>query len=209
MKMSKESKTTVIRSFMHHEFPGVLMVRFNDEPVSTVDRLADAVLLYNTQTDLIGVNLLNAPFKKSGFAELDHDLKNFIEKRFSSLDLNIDIDQQNYFVCGRIEKVEEHPLFDHLHVCTVDIGNKDISIVCGAKNANEDMLVVVALPNAVLPDGTFISEGKVAGVPSQGMLCSLSEITGGKKPVRGLIELPKGTECGSNVDIAGLGETLC
>lgn len=207
--MSKESKTTVIRSFMHHEFPGVLMVRFNDDPVSTVDRLADAVLMFNTQGELIGCNLLNAPFIKSGYIELDLDLKNFIEKKFSSLNLDIDIDQQSYFVCGRIKKVDDHPQFDHLHICTVDIGNKDISIVCGAKNVNKNMLVVVALPNAVLPEGTFISEGKVAGVPSQGMLCSLSEITGGKKPVRGLIELPKGTECGSSVDIAGLGETLC
>lgn len=207
--MSKESKTTVIRSFMHHEFSGVLMVKFNDEPISTVDRSADAVLLYNTQFELIGVNLLNAPFIKSGYIELDLDLKNFIEKRFSSLDLKIDIDQQNYFVCGRIKKVDNHPHFDHLHNCTVDIGIKEISIVCGSKNVNENMLVVVALPNAILPDGTFISEGKVAGVPSQGMLCSLSEITGGKKPVQGLIELPKGTECGSSVDIAGLGETLC
>lgn len=208
--MSMESnKTTVIRSFMHHEFPGVLMVRFNDDPVSTVSRLSDAVLMFNSQVELIGVNLLNAPFIKSGYIEFNHDLDDFIENRFSSLNLNIDIDRKNYFVCGRIKKVEDHALSDHLHVCTVDIGNKDISIVCGSKNVNENMLVVVALPNAVLPDGTFISEGKVAGVPSQGMLCSLSEITGGKKPVRGLIELPKGTECGSIVDIAGLGETLC
>lgn len=208
--MSKvSSRSLVVRSFMHHEFPGVLMVRFNDEPVSTVERLADAVLLYNAQVELIGVNFLNAPFVKSGYSELDLDLKDYIEKRLSSLELTVDIDQRNYFVCGIIKKVDDHPLFEHLNICTVDIGVKEISIVCGAKNVNENMHVVVALPNAVLPDGTLISEGKVAGVLSQGMLCSLSEITGGKKPVRGLIELQRGTECGSNVDIAGLGETLC
>ncbi len=193
---------------MHRDFPSVLMVKFNDEPVSSVENLPEAVLLYST-SELIGVNLLNTPFIKNGFVPLYEELIDYIEEQFSELNLFIDIDQKSYFICGRITKIDPHPLSEHLHICTVDINEKELSIVCSAKNVKADMLVVVALPNAILPDGTLISNGKVAGVPSQGMLCSLSEITGGKKPVRGLIELPKGTECGSNLDIAGLGETLC
>lgn len=210
MKMSKESNNpTVIRIFMHREFPNILMVKFSDELISSVKRLKDAVLLYNFESVLIGVNLLNAPYDKNGYTELDESIKSYIEARFSELNCDIEIDQKSYFISGRIIKVDPHPISDHLRICTVDIGDKAVSIVCSAKNANENMMVVVALPNAVLPDGTLISEGKVAGILSQGMLCSLSEITGGKKPVKGLIELPKGTECGSILDIAGLGEALC
>lgn len=203
------NKKTLIRVFMHNEFPEIMMIKFNDEPVSEVKRANDAVLLYNCKSALIGVNLLKVPVAKNGYVELDETVELLIKERFSALNLGIDIDSPSNFVCGRIKKMDVHPTHPNLHICTVDIGEKDISIVCSAKNAREDMLTVVALPNAILPDGTLISDGIVAGVKSQGMLCSLLEITGGKKPVRGLIELPKGTECGSVLDIAGLGEALC
>lgn len=208
--MSKESsRTTVVRCFMHSDFPNVLMVKFNDEQVHTVENSRDAVMLYNAASELVGINLLNTPFLKNGFVPLNEELKDYLEVSFSKLNLAIEIDQKSYFISGRITKIDAHPLSDHLQICSVNIGDKELSIVCAAKNVKEDMVVVVACPNAILPDGTLISDGKVAGIPSQGMLCSLAEITGGKRPVRGLIELPKGTECGSILDIAGLGETLC
>lgn len=185
------------------------MIKFSDEPVSKTELAGNAVLLYNSESALIGVNLLKVPVVKNGYVELDESLELLIKERFSSLSQDIDIDSPSNFVCGRIKKMDVHPTHPNLHICTVDIGEKDISIVCSAKNVREDMLTVVALPNTVLPDGSLISDGIVAGVKSQGMLCSLLDITGGKKPVRGLIELPKGTECGSVLDIAGLGEALC
>jgi tRNA-binding protein len=207
--LKESSNSKVVRVFMHRDFDDVMMVKFNDEPIHMVKRLADAVVMVDVHSELIGVNLLNAPYDSHGYMKLDESLKKYIKDRLSSLDIHIEIDQRSYFISGRIKKLEEHPLSEHLHVCTVDVGEKDLRIVCGAKNVMEDMLVVVALPNAILPDGTLISNGKVAGVASQGMLCSLSDITGKKQPVHGLIELPKGTECGSVLDIAGLGETLC
>jgi tRNA-binding protein len=207
--MKVSNKKSVIRIFMHHDFAKVMMIKFNDEAVSKVKKTTDAVLLYNQQSSLIGVNLLNVPVALNGYVQPDESLEIMIKERFESLNLDIDFDSTSKFVCGRIKKMEVHPTLSNLNICIVDIGDKELSIVCSAKNAKEDMLTVVALPNAVLPDGTLISDGIVAGVKSQGMLCSLLEITGGKKPVRGLIELPKGTECGSVLDIAGLGETLC
>ncbi len=194
---------------MHHEFSKVLMIKFSDDPVHSIVRKTDAVLLYNTESKLIGVNLLNTPFSYHGYIRPDDPLRNYIEKRLSLLDLDIEIDQNSYFVSGRILKTSLHPDSDHLNVCSVDIGEKTVNIVSSAKNVKENMVVAVALPKAVLPDGTLITESKVAGIASHGMMCSLSEITGGKKPVKGLIELPKGTVCGSVLDIAGLGETLC
>jgi tRNA-binding protein len=207
--LKESSNSKVVRVFMHRDFDGVMMVKFNDEPIHTVERLADAELMFDVHSELSGVNLLSEAYDSHGYMNLDESLKKYVEERLSSLNIHIEIDQRSYFVSGRIKKLEEHPLSEHLHVCTVDVGEKDLRIVCGAKNVMEDMLVVVALPNAILPDGTLISNGKVAGVASQGMLCSLSDITGKKQPVHGLIELPKGTECGSVLDIAGLGETLC
>jgi tRNA-binding protein len=186
-----------------------MMIKFSDQPVNSVLYSADAVLLYHSESELVGVNLINAPFESNGYTKLTDSIKRFIENRFSMLDLDIEIDQKSYFVSGKIIKSDSHPFSDHLRICTVDIKYKTLSIVCSAKNVKENMCGVVALPNAVLPDGTMITEGNVAGIPSQGMLCSLSEITGGKKPIKGLIELPIGTECGSVLDIAGLGETLC
>ena len=208
--MSKVSnKSEVIRTFMHREFPNILMVKFSDQAVHTSLHQSDAVLLFNNDSQLVGVNLLNTPYEYNGYTELNESLKSFIEKRFELLDLPIEIDQKSYFICGKILDTQPHPLSEHLQVCSVDVKNEVLSIVCSAKNIKEHMHVVVALPKAVLADGTMITEGIVAGVPSQGMMCSLSEITGGKKPIKGLIELPRSTECGSVLDIAGLGETLC
>ncbi len=108
-----------------------------------------------------------------------------------------------------IVRAFSHPSVDGLHLCSVDIGHKEINIFCKMKNIREDMLTVMALPKAVLADGTMIEESLIAGLPSQGIMCSLLEITGSKKPVKGLIDLPKDTICGSVPDIAALGETLC
>lgn len=210
MKVSMElSKSVIVRAFGNPAFNKVMMVRWKDAPVASVKQQKHAVLLFDSANALIGVNLFDAPIYGHGYIPINESLKHYLNERFSELSLEIQIDDTPYFVCGKIKKIERHPSADGLHVCSVDIGHKEISIVCKAKNVTEDMLTVVALPNAVLGDGKLIEEGLIAGIPSQGMMCSLLEITGGKKPVKGLIELPKDTVCGSVPDIAALGETLC
>ena len=77
---------------------------------------------------------------------------------------------------GRIIAVEPHPNADRLKVCTVDIGDDQLTIVCGASNVRPEMHVPVALPGTVLPDGLEITAGKIRGVASQGMLCSAAEL---------------------------------
>ena len=69
-----------------------------------------------------------------------------------------------------------HPDSDHLHVCTVDVGNEILNIVCGAPNVQEGQKVIVALDGAELPGGIKIKKGKIRGQESNGMICSLSEI---------------------------------
>lgn len=76
---------------------------------------------------------------------------------------------------GKIIECEMHPDSDHLHICKVDVGNEVLQIVCGAPNARAGIKVIVALVGAVLPGGT-IKKGKLRGVESYGMLCSIEEL---------------------------------
>lgn len=66
---------------------------------------------------------------------------------------------------------------DHLNCCQVDAGEGSLrQIVCGAQNYKVGDKVPCALPGAVLPGGWTIKEGKMLGIPSNGMLCSASEL---------------------------------
>lgn len=80
-------------------------------------------------------------------------------------------------VVGKILKIEKHPDADKLVVCQVDVGETEpVQIVTGASNLTEGDIVPVAKDNSLLPNGTKIKKGKLRGVPSCGMLCSLDEL---------------------------------
>ncbi len=80
-------------------------------------------------------------------------------------------------VVGRIKAMERHPDSDHMWVCQLDVGKDEpVQIVTGAWNIHEGDLVPVALHNSTLPGGKKITKGKLRGVMSNGMLCSLSEL---------------------------------
>lgn len=80
-------------------------------------------------------------------------------------------------VVARIKKIEKHPDSDHLQICQMDVGTgTDVQIVTGAQNVFEGALVPAALPVAHLPGGVVIKSGKLRGVPSDGMLCSMGEL---------------------------------
>ncbi len=78
---------------------------------------------------------------------------------------------------GRVLSMEKHPDSDHMWICGMDIGaDEPVQIVTGAWNVHEGDLVPAALHNSMLPGGKKISKGKLRGVMSNGMLCSLSEL---------------------------------
>ena len=80
-------------------------------------------------------------------------------------------------VVAQIESFQQHPNADRLSVCQVLDGSKTPrQIVCGAKNFRAGDKVPLALPGAVLPDGTKIKASKLRGVESEGMLCSEREL---------------------------------
>ncbi len=78
---------------------------------------------------------------------------------------------------GKILKLEKHPNSDHMLVAQIDVGlGEPVQICTGAWNVHEGDLVPAALHNSLLPSGVKITRGKLRGVPSEGMLCSLKEL---------------------------------
>lgn len=78
-------------------------------------------------------------------------------------------------VVGQVTDIERHPDSDHLWVCQIDVG-ETVQIVTGAQNVKQGDWVPVALHNSCLPGGKKITKGKLRGVESCGMLCSLGEL---------------------------------
>ncbi len=85
------------------------------------------------------------------------------------------------FVVGAVLSVEKHPNADKLRICEVDLGparpQGPATIVCGAPNVAEGQRVAVALPGAVMPDGTRLAAAKLRGVASEGMILAEDEIS--------------------------------
>ena len=78
---------------------------------------------------------------------------------------------------GRILSIEKHPNSDHMLVTKIDAGGEEpVQICTGAWNVHVGDLVPAALHNSLLPNGAKITRGKLRGVESDGMLCSLKEL---------------------------------
>ena len=96
--------------------------------------------------------------------------------------LDADLDK---IVVGQIEKIEKHPDADKLVICQVNIGTETIQIVTGAPNVKEGQKVPVVLDGGRVAGGhdgskteggIKIKKGKLRGVPSDGMMCSIEEL---------------------------------
>ena len=78
---------------------------------------------------------------------------------------------------GRIVSMEKHPDSDHMWICKTDVGAEEpVQIVTGAWNVHVGDLIPAALHESELPGGKKISRGKLRGVISEGMFCSLKEL---------------------------------
>ncbi len=100
------------------------------------------------------------------------------------------------FVVGRVLESERHPNADRLSVCVVETGKGEPStIVCGAPNVAAGQTVAVALPGAVMPDGSELGEAELRGVRSSGMILAEDELGIGEDHA-GIIVLPDGLPVG-------------
>ena len=138
---------------------------------------------------------------------------------YTALDKNLE-----KIVVGQIKTIEQHPDADKLVICQVDIGKETIQIVTGAKNMKEGDKVPVVLdggrvagghdgsPNPA--EGIKIKAGKLRGVPSAGMMCSIEELGSTKDfypeaPEDGLYIFPEDTKVGADaVEVLGLHDTV-
>ncbi len=101
-------------------------------------------------------------------------------------------------VVGEVKTCIPHPNSDHLHITTVDYGEGDVQIVCGAPNVAAGQKVIVATIGTRLYSGDesfVIKKGKIRGEESLGMICAEDEIGVGTSH-DGIIVLPADTPIG-------------
>ena len=125
---------------------------------------------------------LNRKWLHEDFVDLSHvSDKEYVEKltvfgqkveTYERMDAQI-----KNVVVGKVVSIVRHENSDHMWICQVDVGGEEpIQIVTGAQNVKQGDLVPAALHNSYLPGGIHITKGKLRGVPSNGMLCSFSEL---------------------------------
>ena len=122
--------------------------------------------------------------------DLDCTIQEYVDKMtlsgsnvecYEELDKNLE-----KIVVGKILSIEKHPDADKLIICQVDVGTENVQIVTGAKNVSEGDLVPVVLAGGKVAgghdgspnpeEGIKIKKGKLRGVPSFGMMCSVEEL---------------------------------
>ncbi|MCI8668120.1 MAG: phenylalanine--tRNA ligase subunit beta [Lachnospiraceae bacterium] len=135
-------------------------------------------------------------------------------------ELDADLDK---IVVGQIERIEKHPDADKLVVCQVNVGTETVQIVTGASNVEEGQKIPVVLDGGRVagghdgsrtPGGIKIKKGKLRGVPSAGMMCSIEELGSDREmypdaPEDGIYILKEDAVVGSDaVELLGLHDTV-
>ena len=126
-------------------------------------------------------------------------------------------------VIGEVLSVEKHPDAEKLVICSVNIGNENIQIVTGAPNVFAGAKVPVVLDGGRVagghdgtktPGGIKIKKGKLRGIESNGMMCSIEELGSTRDmypdaPENGLYILPEDAPVGENaVEYLGLDDVV-
>ena len=138
---------------------------------------------------------------------------------FEKLDADLD-----KIVVGQIDKIEKHPDADKLIICQVNVGTEQVQIVTGAHNVFEGAKVPVVLdggrvagghePGQRVEGGIKIKKGKLRGVESFGMMCSIEELGSTKDmypeaPENGIYIFKDDVEVGADaVEVLGLHDVV-
>ncbi len=136
-------------------------------------------------------------------------------------ELDADLDK---IVVGQIDKIEKHPDADKLIICQVNVGAETVQIVTGAPNVKEGDKIPVVLdggrvagghePGQCVAGGIKIKKGKLRGVESAGMMCSIEELGSNREmypeaPEYGIYIFPEDTEVGADaVEVLGLHDVV-
>ena len=133
-----------------------------------------------------------------------------LEKELTGLGLEVESvsslkDGIASIVAGKIVSIAKHPDADKLVICQVDVGNEVLTIVTGATNVFEGMVVPVALVGGKVVQGP-IKESKLRGISSFGMLCSGEELGLDGSVLNdfeknGILPLPEATVLETNIKV--------
>ncbi|MBQ4232914.1 MAG: phenylalanine--tRNA ligase subunit beta, partial [Lachnospiraceae bacterium] len=156
---------------------------------------------------------MNTPISwiKAYVPDLDCTVQEYVDKMTlsgSHVENAVELDKNlEKIVVGVIDKIEKHPDADKLIICQVNVGEaEDIQIVTGAPNVNEGDMVPVVLDGGKVANGHSgevppengikIKKGKLRGIESFGMMCSIEELGGSKDmyplaPENGIYIFPK------------------
>ena len=135
--------------------------------------------------------------------------------------LDADLDK---IVIGQIDKIEKHPDADKLIICQVNVGEETVQIVTGANNVKEGDKVPVVLdggrvagghePGSRVAGGVKIKKGKLRGIESRGMMCSIEELGSNRDmypeaPEEGIYIFPEDAKVGADaVEALGLNDVV-
>lgn len=164
----------------------VLLVQLTSTKPETVavETKGDVALVQSEETkEVVAFNLFNASsyveLIDNGEVKLTEELVDQIEKALvkNNVEIELNADFTPKFVVGQVLTIEGHPNADRLNVCSIDVGNETLQIVCGASNIAAGQKVVVAKVGAVMPSGMVIRDAELRGVASSGMVCSATELS--------------------------------
>lgn len=135
--------------------------------------------------------------------------------------LDADLDK---IVIGQIDRIEKHPDADKLIICQVNVGGESVQIVTGANNVHEGDKVPVVLdggrvagghePGSRVAGGVKIKKGKLRGIESRGMMCSIEELGSNRDmypeaPEEGIYIFPADAEVGADaIEALGLHDVV-
>ncbi|HBY21207.1 MAG: phenylalanine--tRNA ligase subunit beta [Clostridiales bacterium GWE2_32_10] len=153
------------------------------------------------------------------FVDIDCDTKTFCDAMTlsgSKVEVYKNLGEEiSNVVVGKIVKIEKHPDADKLQICKIDVGTGTLlQIVTGANNIGEGDFVPVALHKSTLAGGLKITKGKLRGVESEGMLCSVEELGFDKTdfpdaPEYGIYILDDSYELGTDIkEVFGLNDSM-
>ncbi|WP_339030218.1 YtpR family tRNA-binding protein [Spiroplasma endosymbiont of Cantharis nigra] len=151
-------------------FSTISVILSNKKITRTEKDLHSAILFHDKE--IVGFNIFNFKSNKAFYLE-DKNLKRKVRPILKKYLGDFKLERQ--FIIAKITECEKIPE-THLSKCKVNIGKKEIQIICGAKNARKNIYTTLATVGSWMPDGIQIKPGKLKGFDSFGMLCSAKEL---------------------------------
>ncbi|WP_342258851.1 YtpR family tRNA-binding protein [Spiroplasma endosymbiont of Dioctria linearis] len=148
-----------------------ISVILSNKKITRTEKDLDTAILFHDK-EIVGFNIFNFKSNKV-FSLEDKSLKRKVRPILKKYLGDFKLERQ--FIIAKITECEKIPE-THLSKCKVNIGKKEVQIICGAKNARKNIYTTLATIDSWMPDGTQIKPGKLKGFDSFGMLCSAREL---------------------------------